>query len=346
MWVKGEIFRDLADVEGVAKDSLSRAAQPSLFDRLDWMRRTATMCRPADRPLVVRARAEGCDAWLFLAETAPGHASGLSSWYTLAFRPVFTGTPDERSRHALLTAIARRLRPRLATIVLDTMPESDADAVRNAFRRAGWSAFVTPQVASWTTDVTDMDFATYWAQRPGQLRSTARRKAAKTPMEVNIVEHFDEAAWDDYAAIYTASWKPDEGQLDFVRAMAVDEGAGGALRMGLVRIDGQPVAAQLWTVDHGTAIIHKLAHREDAAHLSPGTVLTRAMFEHAIDRDRVTCIDFGTGDDAYKADWMTDRAMRMRVELYNTSRVSGLIGAARAKAGMTGRALAARVTRR
>ena len=124
--------------------------------------------------------------------------------------------------------------------------------------------------------------------------------------------------------------------------MAEDEGAAGALRMGIARHDGRAIAAQLWTVEHGTAIIHKLAHRANAAELSPGTILSRAMFEHVIDRDRVNIIDFGTGDDRYKADWMDTRVMRMRIDLYNPRKPAGLLAAAKAKT----RALVARAGKR
>jgi CelD/BcsL family acetyltransferase involved in cellulose biosynthesis len=64
------------------------------------------------------------------------------------------------------------------------------------------------------------------------------------------------------------------------------------------------VAAQFWTVDGGTAWIHKLAHLDSAKPLSAGTTLSAALFAHVIDRDRVTWVDFGTGDDPYKRDWM------------------------------------------
>jgi CelD/BcsL family acetyltransferase involved in cellulose biosynthesis len=329
MWVKGEIFRDLADAESVAKGSLDRESQPSLFDRLDWFRRTWAYCAPGDRPLIVRARAEGSDAWLFLAETG-STAKGLASWYTLAFRPIVTGMPPDATARASVVAMARRLRPRLARIALDHVPEADAELLRAGFARAGWIARVTPQTANWSIDVTGKSFADYWAERPGQLRSTAKRKAAKTPMDLTILDRFDEAAWDDYASIYADSWKPEEGSLDFVRAMAEDEAAAGTLRLGIARIEGRAVAAQLWTVEHGIAIIHKLAHREDVAELSPGTILSQAMFEHVIDKDRVTLIDFGTGDDRYKADWMDTRVMRMRVELFNPRKPAGLFGAVKA----------------
>ncbi len=341
MWVKGEIFRDFADAESVAKGSLDRAAGGALFDRLDWFRRTWAFCPPGHRPLIIRARAEGSDAWLFLAETG-GAAKGLASWYTLAFRPVITGAPLDVTARAMIVAMARRLRRRLAAIILDHVPEEDAELLRAAFARAGWIARVAPQTANWTIDVSGKSFAEFWAERPGQLRSTAKRKAAKTPMDVTILDRFDADAWSDYESIYADSWKPEEGSLDFVRAMAEDEGAAGALRLGIARIDGRAVAAQLWTVEHGIAIIHKLAHREDVAELSPGTILSHAMFQHVIDRDQVSLIDFGTGDDRYKADWMDTRALRMRVELYNPRRPAGLFGAAKAAL----RALVGRVRNR
>src|SRR3546814_4203922 len=74
--------------------------------------------------------------------------------------------------------------------------------------------------------------------------------------------------------------------------------------MGVARIAGEPVAAQYWTVEDGTAFIHKLAHVEDSPKASPGTLLSAALFRHVIEVDRVARVDFGTGNDAYKRDWM------------------------------------------
>ncbi len=332
MWVKGEIFRDLGDAQIDARGGLDRTAQPSLFDRLDWFRRTWAHCGLNGTPLIVRARVDGADAWTFLVETRPGRAIALSSWYTLAFDIVFSGTPSAKVERALLLATARRLKKRLATITLDHVPHDRAEAICTAFAAAGWVTERTPQTANWSIDVTGKSFADYWAERPGQLRSTAKRKAAKSDVVTTILDHFDADAWDAYGDVYANSWKPEEGSTEFLRDTAVAEGAAGTLRLGIARIDERAVAAQLWTVEGGTAIIHKLAHRDDTAELSPGTVLSQAMFAHAIDHDRVTTIDFGTGDDAYKADWMDTRVMRMRVALYNPRRLAGLVSIARAAA--------------
>jgi CelD/BcsL family acetyltransferase involved in cellulose biosynthesis len=102
------------------------------------------------------------------------------------------------------------------------------------------------------------------------------------------------------------------------------------LRLGICRIDGVPVAAQLWTVENGVALIHKLAHRESAAELSPGTILSAAMFRHVIDEDNVNMVDFGTGNDHYKADWMDGNTTLMQLSAFNPATVSGLAGAAKA----------------
>lgn len=86
--------------------------------------------------------------------------------------------------------------------------------------------------------------------------------------------------------------------------------------------EGRPVAAQFWTVEAGTAWIHKLAHRQDADHLSAGSVLTAALMEQVIDRDGVALVDFGTGDDPYKAGWMDEKRVRFRLDCHNPKTVA------------------------
>ncbi|OYW50057.1 MAG: hypothetical protein B7Z34_07320 [Novosphingobium sp. 12-62-10] len=91
--------------------------------------------------------------------------------------------------------------------------------------------------------------------------------------------------------------------------------------MGIAEIGGQPVAAQFWTVEGGTAFIHKLAHDERFRKQSPGTLLSAAMFEHVIDRDGVSLVDFGTGNDPYKRDWMEEVRTRWRVRAWRKGAV-------------------------
>jgi hypothetical protein len=221
----------------------------------------------------------------------------------------------------------------LNSIRLTPTTQVNADILARAFRRAKWSATATETSCNWTIDVTGQSFADYWAARPGELRSTVKRKGAKAELEISIIDHFGEQAWADYEAVYADSWKPEEGSDQFLRAMAEEEGAAGNLRLGIGRIDGNAVAAQFWTVENGVAIIHKLAHRDSAAEFSPGSLMSHAMFERAIDVDKVDLIDFGTGDDHYKSDWMDTRAPLFTLALFNKRTLAGVVGALRAKAG-------------
>ncbi|HYE28674.1 MAG TPA: GNAT family N-acetyltransferase [Allosphingosinicella sp.] len=312
-----ELFDSLEAVAVDAGGALDET--PSPFDRLSWFRLVEAHCPPPGRPLVARARDGGRSAWLFLAEQG-GRAQAWRCWYSLRFGLV----GDEAGAEP----IARALRKRLSR--LEIAPVKDRENLAEAFRRAGWIVLVSPATVSWSAATSGKDFAAYWAERPGRLRNTAQRKARAAGLDIEIHRDFDAAAWADYEEVYAASWKPEEGSPAFLRALAEREGAAGRLRLGIARRDGRPLAAQLWTVDGGTAWIHKLAYREDSRALSPGTLLGMAMFKAALDGDRVARIDYGTGDEPYKRDWMDERAILWRLEAFNPASLRGLAGAARA----------------
>ncbi|MCF8708209.1 GNAT family N-acetyltransferase [Rhizorhapis sp. SPR117] len=332
MWVKGEYHDDFTNVRKVSREGLSRESQPHLFDRVDWLENLYKHCLSGYPPLFLRARAEGAEGWLFLYHRRTGEYHALANWYNFSFRPVFSGNHDEKIRRALLKAMARRLRGRAAHIVLYPVVDEDGavDSLLSAFRAAGWAAFAQPVDRNHFLDLEGRDFDSYWSARPGAVRSTVDRKLAKFPLELEIHDRFSPEIWEEYEAVYENSWKPEEGSLSFLRAIAEHEGQAGHLRIGIARSEGVAVAAQFWTVENGAALIHKLAHREDAGAGSPGTLLSYAMFRHVIDVDKVERIDFGTGDDAYKRDWMEDERPLYRIDLYNLRRPSSWFPALKA----------------
>ena len=81
-------------------------------------------------------------------------------------------------------------------------------------------------------------------------------------------------------------------------------------RLAILYIKGQPAAAQLWFVHHGKANIFRLSYDEVWKQYSPGSILTSFMMEYVIDIDKVEEIDFLTGNEAYKQDWMSERRER------------------------------------
>lgn len=188
---------------------------------------------------------------------------------------------------------------------------------------------------NWYLDVAGRSYAQYHAGLPSRLRNTLARKIpqlrASGQVELEIVQ--DGAALEraiaDYQSVYLASWKKPEPYPDFMPGLIRLCAELGKLRLGVVRIDGQPVAAQVWIVHHGVAAIYKLAYDARVAALSVGSVLTAALMEHVIDIDRVHQVDYLMGDDRYKQDWMSHRRERWGLMAFNLSTLDGLSGYAR-----------------
>ena len=277
----------------------------SPFARAEWF---ALLAGPGGiDPLVVE------DDRVALPLFAVGrHAKALANWYSFTWQPV--GTTQK------LSNLAAAMRNRFCRVELSPLPDEDgrASTVATAFRNGGWIVRFEQCDVNHVLPVSDRDFAAYLAQRPGKLRTTIKRKRGK--VECRIMTEFQADAWALYERIYAASWKPEEGRPEMLRAFAEQEGTAGRLRLGLAYREGVPVAAQFWTVESGTAFIHKLGQTPEANAVSAGTVLTAALFEHVIDTDKVDLVDFGTGNDPYKADWMEQVRPRYRMTAYNPRR--------------------------
>jgi hypothetical protein len=317
--VTGSIDALASDAAGL----LDRALQPGPYDRLDWLTLTAQHIAPHQPPVTISARSGPHAVWLPLRDAGAGRARSFASWYTLAYAPIASPGCPADTRTALLAAIARRLRRHFGAITLWPLEPADSAALAAAFRNAGWLALTRVEAAHWVADTAGLDFDAYWACRGSKLRNTVRRRAKAHPVETRIYTRFDAAAWAAYEAVYAGSWKPQEGSPAFLRAYAEQEGAAGTLRLGIALRDGRPVAAQFWTVEHGVATIHKLAHLESERGQSPGTLLSYAMFRHVLDQDGPALIDYGNGDEAYKAEWMDRRDERHRLRLFNPLSASG-----------------------
>lgn len=281
------------------------------FDRAEWFALLAE--KPGISPHVALAR-DGSDAAALVLKEGEGRLEPLTNWYAFAWRPLFTRHAD---RLKLLTDLAKGLKRRARRVTLWPLPEEDgsAELLESAFRAAGWTCFRASCDVAHVLPVGGRDYAGYLAARPGPLRTTLKRKAKKIDIEIDT--EFQSGIWDIYENIYNTSWKPTEGDPAILKAFARAEGAAGRLRLGIARHEGKPVAAQFWTVEGGTAFIHKLAHLPEAQPLSAGSVLTAALMERVIDGDHVHTVDFGTGDDSYKRDWMEAVYPRYLLDCHN-----------------------------
>lgn len=320
MTIESEYHSNFASARAKAGASMGRPnavgiGQSALFDRIDWFEALHIACLSDHEPLIAHTGDNnGQAAWLFLARKGIS-IFAMANWYSFSWRPVWSGNPDTTQKTTLLNGITSSMKDYGAKLWLTSIPVEDGSAqiLTSALRDAGWVIASEATSHNHWLETKGRTFAEWWAERPGALRSTVQRKSKKGLVALSITSQFSDADWDDYEAVYRQSWKPPEASPDFLRAWARSEAEAGTLRLGIARIDGAPVAAQFWSCDNGVAYIHKLAHVAGHDALSPGTLLTHALFAHAFDVDRVARIDFGTGDDGYKRDWMEESAALMTI---------------------------------
>lgn len=275
---------------------------------------------------------------------------GLSSFYSPVFGPATDyAAPD-------LAARVRGLVDRIAdgpwgVVDLHPLEEGTTALFAQGFRSAGWLQQRYLSFGNWYLPLEGTGFEGYMASRPARLRNTLRRKGrgfrdAGGTLEIASEPERLQPFVDAFQQVYARSWKRPEPFPDFVPGLVRSFAARGWIRLGVARLAGTPAAAQIWIVANGIAYIYKLAHDEGLAGYSPGSLLTALMMEHAIDQDRVRCVDFLMGDEPYKRDWMTHRRERYGILAFDPRRPAGIIAAlrhiggrrlARALRGLSGR---------
>ncbi len=268
--------------------------------------------------------------------------TGLSNYYTSLFVPMVWSAPGGSDagaavpEGALWQALAQAIRQhpsRWPVLMWDPMdPQSPFfTGFELALRHAGYRVDRYFCFGNWYLQVAGRSFAGYSETLPSPLRHSIargqRRLTRQGLWRIDIQQHPDaglEAAIDDFVSVYQKSWKGPEPNSRFIPALARMAAAQGWLRMGVLRLDGQAIAAQLWLVKGGKANIFKLAYVEGFERFSAGSVLTAGLMRHVIDVDHVQEVDYLTGDDAYKRDWMSHRRERWGLVAFDDRTPVGL----------------------
>ena len=262
-----------------------------------------------------------------------GNFQALSSYYSADYGMQGGDTPSIKDASQLARWLrahgARRieLRPMHANAALLGM-------LMPALRNHGYLCDTFHVSTNWYLPCAGLRGPDYLASRPSRLLNTLRRcrkrLLAEPGFRLDIVTTGEalDAALNAYNKVYAQSWKEPEPFPDFIPQLCRMSAEHGWLRFGVLSLNGEPVAAQIWFVKDGTASIYKLAYDSRFARLGVGTVLTAALAEHALDVDKVCEIDFLTGDDAYKAEWMTHSRPLVGLIAFDTRSPSGLLSAA------------------
>jgi hypothetical protein len=248
----------------------------------------------------------------------------LGNFYTSLYSPILNDEATAIDLAALLQAASRDHGSAHEMRFAPMDPAAPAYAATlAALRSIGWVPFRYFCFGNWHLAV-DSDWKTYLEHRSGELRSTLKRKgkkfaAAGGTLEIITDPAHAEAAIADFNHVYARSWKKPEPYPDFIPGLIRWLARQGWLRMGIAKLDGQPIAAQLWIASHGRTNIFKLAYDEEHAIHASGTLLSALLMEQAIDEDKVEAVDYLIGDDPYKQSWMTQRRERWGIVAYNPS---------------------------
>ena len=306
---------DFRDLPARAALLFAAAGEASFFARAEWYHLMAQyVCEP---PAEVRLYLDnGQQVALVCRTDGAAGLHGLSNAYSVEHGPIMSkagATPLSAVRHLAAEIAAEN--PRLETIrftALDAADEAFA-ALKEGFHSARWTVRPFFDFGTWFEDTRSLDFQHYFDSRPSALRNTYRRKAKGAGARLDY--YFDgetelETLIADYDTVYRQSWKEAEPYPHFMPELMRLAARLGALRMGIVRVDGVPAAAQFWILWRGRAVIYKLAHDQRYDQLSLGTLLTMRLAERVLERDRPAEINFGRGDDPYKRLWLSQRRER------------------------------------
>ncbi len=266
----------------------------------------------------------------------------LTTPYSCLYRPLLREGLDDAALREAGRAFGAFCRD-WPVVRLDALPADwpPLGPLCAGIRAAGMVVRRFDHFGNWHEMLRGRDWAQYLAARPGRLRETIRRKLRRSEATFSLIRGGAglEGGIAAFEAVYQRSWKEPEPFPRFNAGLMRRTAAQGLLRLGLLHVGAEAVAAQLWVVEGGRASVLKLAHDEAFKPLSPGTVLTASMIRTLIEEDAPGELDFGRGDDPYKQDWTSERRQRIGLLLLNPRRPRGLAELARHWAGSVRRRL-------
>ncbi len=208
------------------------------------------------------------------------------------------------------------------TLILQPMEQKQVSLISN-MEGVGLPSIPFFCFANWYLEVNQRSFDEYFSGLSSRVRNTVVRKTKQfnrlegAKAEILYKGEGLEKGIKAFEAVYASSWKGEETFPDFISGLMRVAAKQGALRLGVAYINDVAIAAQVWIVADNTAYIYKLAYAEKYKNLSIGSILTATLMRYVIDIDKVDCVDYLSGDDAYKKEWMSHRRERWGIMIFN-----------------------------
>jgi CelD/BcsL family acetyltransferase involved in cellulose biosynthesis len=263
--------------------------------------------------------------------------SSFSNYYTTRFAPILNASiPFKETIAALVFGILAST-PSWDVVNLKPLDYDSIlfPALVSALRNAGMVVQTYFCHGNWYYPVNDRSYKEYLQSLRSSVRNIALSKNKKLErtgrarVEITTGPEGLETAIQAYEKVYAASWKNQEPYPQFVPGLIRRCAEKGWLRLGIAYVDNEPAAAQLWVIDNGVASIYKIAYDQKFKELSVGSFLMMRMIQQALDVDRVHELDYLSGDDRYKSDWMSHRREQWGILAMNPRTIGGCLAIAR-----------------
>jgi frataxin-like iron-binding protein CyaY len=300
-----------------ANKLFSRAEQDSLFFSRLWFENLANTALKPDQKLFLACVVDDKKvlAVLPLISSKNKQWTSLSHIYSSLYTVLLTETHKNEILHCLANGLSTLS---FESLTLGPLAADDINmnSLELALESTGVSCNRYAQFFNWFHPLLpNQTFSKYMQARPSKVRNTIARKQRKLIREQDYQIRLltgDEVsnAMADYHTVYKASWKKKELFTDTLEGFVSHFSTLQWTRLAILYINKQPVAAQIWFVTHKKASIFKLAYDEAWKKYSPGSLLTQYLMEYVIEVDNVEEIDYLTGNDRYKQDWMSQRRQR------------------------------------
>jgi CelD/BcsL family acetyltransferase involved in cellulose biosynthesis len=367
------VFSSFSALPENFRDLLRAAGRDNFFTGLEWYENLAATALEAGVSLHIYGLEDGGRALAALVLRSPPSQQGsilrqhqssaralssFTNFQSCEFAPAIAaggGSPK-----ALLAPLFRHLadeKPAWDVIEINSVAIEGGlyEGLTAAMAEAGFVVRRCVHFGNWHEHVSVPSYEEYLKQRDASDRkqfqnySRKRRKLEKAQtLQVRVVsgqvEDTDRIV-ADYVQIHAASWKESEAFEEFMPNLLRVAARSGALRMGILYLDGMPVATEVGLLSGKRATMIKTAYDARFREHSVGAIVMMEVLKHLIEVDKVSEIDFGRDDQSYKKLWMPLRRERWGVVAFNPATARGMIALTRVAAQQAARELAAPVKR-
>jgi CelD/BcsL family acetyltransferase involved in cellulose biosynthesis len=260
--------------------------------------------------------------------------ASMTNYQSVCYAPVSSPEDSElRSVMRMLVAKVCSERPRWSLIDLNLLdPTSPVfSELVDAFYAVGMVVRTYTHAVNIYDTVDGRSYAEFLKQCSSVVRKTYHRLARKlyerkrTRFEVISDARELKHALRDYQRVLDNSWKEAEPFPDHTPGMLRDAASSGAMRLGFLYVNDEPVATQIWIVKGAEATIYKVHYDQRFKDDSVGSILTAHMFEQAIDVDEVDRISFGVGDAKHKRFWLKKNRPYCGIVAFNPRTFWGVV---------------------